>query len=326
MIEVRELCKTYNERKAVDNVSFSVAKGEILGFLGPNGAGKSTTMKILSGFISATSGSASINGYDVKKNPIGAKSSIGYLPENPPVYGTMEVEDYLVFAARLHGLEKSKTKAAVRDAMEKCGIYDVRQRLIGNLSKGYRQRVGLAQALAHNPPVLILDEPTVGLDPKQIIEIRNLIQSLGGSHTVILSTHILPEVQATCNRVVVIDQGKVVAVDTLDGIANRMQANIRLLLNLKNDPNPILQKLQKLEGVLSAAILPSGMKDNREHKIAIECAKGFDVRAEVAEICVQEKLGLLAFTQEKLSLEDAFVKLITKDVGYNDETRELYKN
>src|SRR3989338_7563656 len=204
MIEVKELTKTYSQRTAIDRVSFSVKKGEILGFLGPKGAGKFTTMKILSGFIPSTSGLVTVNGFDVRKNMLEVKSSIGYLPENPPVYSSMPVQDYLEFAARLHRVPKNKVKAAVNLAMEKCNITDVRTRLIGNLSKGYRQRVGLAQAIAHNPPVLILDEPTVGLDPKQIIEIRTLIQSLGGDHTVILSTHILPEVQATCSNILFI--------------------------------------------------------------------------------------------------------------------------
>ena len=178
MIEVKDLTKTYGERTAIKGVTFSVKKGEILGFLGPNGAGKSTTMKILSGFLPATSGSAEVNGFDVRTDSLSAKASLGYLPETPPVYSGMSVEDYLEFAARLHGVSEAKVKAAVSDAMGKCAIADVKSRLIGNLSKGYRQRVGLAQALAHNPPVLILDEPTVGLDPRQIIEIRNLIKSL----------------------------------------------------------------------------------------------------------------------------------------------------
>ncbi len=321
MIEVKELCKIYNDRKAVNGVSFSVKKGEILGFLGPNGAGKSTTMKILSGFISATSGSANINGFDVQTQSLQAKASIGYLPENPPVYTAMEVEDYLKFAAALHGVPKNKVAAAARDAMEKCGIYDVRHRIIGNLSKGYRQRVGLAQAMAHNPPVLILDEPTVGLDPRQIIEIRNLIQSLGGDHTVILSTHILPEVQATCSRVVVIDHGKVVAMDTLDGIAARMQSNVRLHVVLKQSPEKIFSQLKSMSGVTNVQNLQS--PNHEEHHLAIELAKGVDARATVAELCVHEKLGLLALTQERLSLEDAFVKLITQEVGDEDTTRDI---
>lgn len=321
MIEVKDLSKVYNERKAVSGVSFFVNKGEILGFLGPNGAGKSTTMKILSGFISATSGSAKINGYDVQSQSLQAKASIGYLPETPPVYTAMEVEDYIKFAAELHGVEKKKITAAARDAMEKCGIYDVRHRLIGNLSKGYRQRVGLAQALAHNPPVLILDEPTVGLDPRQIIEIRNLIQSLGGDHTVILSTHILPEVQATCSRVVVIDHGKVVAMDTLDGIAARMQSNVRLHVVLKQNPEKIMTKLKALHGVTNVQIAASTAPG--EHHVALEFAKGIDARADVSELCVHERLGLLALTQERLSLEDAFVKLITQEVSSEETTSEI---
>jgi ABC-2 type transport system ATP-binding protein len=320
MIEVKDLTKTYGDRSAIRGISFSVKKGEILGFLGPNGAGKSTTMKILSGFIAATSGSASVNGFDVRTKPREAKASLGYLPETPPVYSSMPVEDYLEFAALLHGLEKFEVKKAVASAMEKCGIADVKNRLIGNLSKGYRQRVGLAQAIAHNPPVLILDEPTVGLDPRQIIEIRNLIQSLGGDHTVILSTHILPEVQATCSRVVVIDRGHVVAEDTLQGIAARMTANLRLTVTVRKDPSSLLGRLQGLKGVVAARPgntagpeYPSAGAE--QFTVQLECAKGADPRAEVSELCVKEGLGLLGLTQEKLSLEDAFVRLITTEGG-----------
>lgn len=317
MIEVKELSKSYNQRLAVDKVTFSVKKGEILGFLGPNGAGKSTTMKVLSGFIPASSGLVSVNGFDVAKNPVEAKASIGYLPENPPVYNGMAVEDYLSFAARLHRVPKHRVKAAVADAMEKCGISEVKSRLIGNLSKGFRQRVGLAQAITHRPPVLILDEPTVGLDPRQIIEIRNLIKSLGGEHTVILSTHILPEVQATCSRVVVIDRGHVVAEDTLSGIANRMQSNVRLTVVLKNDPGRLLARLTSFEGVTSVRLGERG--EGFEFPVYLECGKGVDVRAQVAELFVKEGFGLLSLSQERLSLEDAFVRLITSD----ETTREM---
>jgi len=318
MIEVKELIKTYNQRTAVDKVSFSVKKGEILGFLGPNGAGKSTTMKVLSGFIPATSGTVSVNGFDVAKDPVGAKASIGYLPENPPVYNGMTVEDYLTFAARLHLVPSHRVKAAVADAMEKCALTEVRGRLIGNLSKGYRQRVGLAQAIAHRPPVLILDEPTVGLDPRQIIEIRNLIKSLGGEHTVILSTHILPEVQATCSRVVVIDRGHVVAEDTLAGIANRMQSNVRLTAVVQKNPTGILRRLQSLGGVTSVQAADAADAAAAEFPIYLECGKGVDVRAQVSELCVREGLGLLSLSQERLSLEDAFVRLITSDETTRD--------
>ncbi|MGZ3695888.1 MAG: ABC transporter ATP-binding protein [Bdellovibrionota bacterium] len=317
MIEVRNLTKSYNQRQAIDSISFSVKKGEILGFLGPNGAGKSTTMKILSGFIPATSGTAIVNGLDVSTQAMEAKASIGYLPENPPVYAGMDVENYLIFAARLHRVSKTQVKRAVNDAMEKCAIGDVRNRLIGNLSKGYRQRVGLAQAIVHNPPVLILDEPTVGLDPKQIIEIRNLIRSLGGEHTVILSTHILPEVQATCSRVVVIDRGRVVAEDTLAGIGARMQSNLRLTALLQKDPLAALARLKSIAGVTNVKC--GELNEQGEFMLFVECAKGSDARAAVAELCVAEKLGLLALSQEKLSLEDAFVRLIKSD----EITRDL---
>lgn len=316
MIEVRNLTKAYGARTAIDNVTFSVRKGEILGFLGPNGAGKSTTMKILSGFMPGTSGTATVNGFDVKKNLLEAKASIGYLPENPPVYTGMPVQDYLEFAARLHLVPSNKVRAAVDEAMEKCNITDVRHRLIGNLSKGYRQRVGLAQAIAHKPPVLILDEPTVGLDPRQIIEIRELIQGLGGNHTVILSTHILPEVEATCSRVVVIDRGRIVAEDTLAGIQARMQANLRLVVTLRKDPGFLLPKLKNLNGLLKAE---AGEKNAAgESTLLLECAKGADLRETIAELCVRENLGLLGLSQESLSLEDAFVKLVTSESKGNE--------
>jgi ABC-2 type transport system ATP-binding protein len=309
MIEVRNLTKSYETRKAIQNISFSVQKGEVLGFLGPNGAGKSTTMKILSGFIPATSGSAVVNGFDVATEELKAKGSIGYLPETPPVYMNMEVEDYLRFTALLHGVDKRKVSLAVRDAMDKCGIVDVRSRIIGNLSKGYRQRVGLAQAIAHNPPVLILDEPTVGLDPRQIIDFRNMIKGLGGDHTVILSTHILPEVQATCNRVVVIDHGRVVAEDTLAGIAQKMQSSARLSVVVAKDPGAQLGKIRGVSGVSDCKYERLG----GEHRLVVEAMKGHDVRAAVAEVCVTSGLGLLGLSEEKLSLEDAFVRLITSE-------------
>lgn len=317
MIEVKELSKSYNQRTAINKISFTVKRGEILGLLGPNGAGKSTTMKILSGFMQATSGSASVNGFDVSKDPMGAKGSIGYLPENPPVYASMDVESYLTFAARLHGVEKNRVKLAVSDAMEKCGLSEVKNRIIGNLSKGFRQRVGLAQAIAHNPPVLILDEPTVGLDPRQIIDIRNLIKSFEGNHTVILSTHILPEVQASCSRVVVIDRGHVVAEDTLDGIASRMQASIRITVASRQNPGRIVPKVSAMAGVKS--IRDDQVNEAGEYLLHVECGKGSDVRTDLAELFVQEKLGLLSLAQEKLSLEDAFVRLITKDEVTKDQ-------
>ena len=317
MIEVRELTKRYNDRTAVDRVSFSVQKGEILGFLGPNGAGKSTTMKILSGFMRASSGIAVVNGFDVRKDTLKAKGSIGYLPENPPVYGAMDVEGYLQFAARVHGLEPKDCKRAVFEAMEKCGLVEVKDRLIQNLSKGFRQRVGLAQAITHKPAVLILDEPTVGLDPRQIIDIRNLIKSFAEEHTVILSTHILPEVQATCSRVVVIDHGKLVAEDTLAGISQRMQGSQRITLLLQRVNADTSTKLQRCQGVSS--IVGGERKENGEFSFTVECHKGIDPRAELAELCVKEGLGLVGLSVDHLSLEDAFVRLITSE----ENTREI---
>lgn len=318
MIEVLGITKEYGSHKAVDEVSFSVAQGEIVGFLGPNGAGKSTTMKILSGFLAATSGTAKIAGHDVAKEPLAAKSKIGYLPETPPVYLNMDVESYLLFAARLHGVSAKHAKAAVEEAMLKCGLIEVRRRLIGNLSKGYRQRVGLAQAVAHKPPVLILDEPTVGLDPRQIIEVRNLIQSLGKDHTVILSTHILPEVQATCQRVIVIDRGRIIARDSLEGLASRMQSSSLLHVHVKNNPQLLLPEVQNIPGVLGVSL----HSQSGQFALKIDCQKDVDVRPQVAAFCVRENLDLLYLSQDKLSLEDAFVKLITKDES-NTDTRDL---
>src|SRR3989338_5382149 len=236
MIEVHGLSKSYRERAAISDVSFSVKKGEILGFLGPNGAGKSTTMKILSGLLLADTGTANVGGFNVREQAREAKSVIGYLPETPPVYLQMEVGDYLEFAAALHRVPRQKRRAAVDLALSRCDLGSVRGRIIGHLSKGYRQRGGLAQAIVHSPPVLILDEPTVGLDPKQIIEIRNLVRGFAGSHTVILSTHILSEVKSTCDRVVVIDRGKVVAEDTIEGFTARAAAEDRITAVGKRDP------------------------------------------------------------------------------------------
>ena len=233
MIEVARLSKFYGQRKAIDELSFTVNKGEVLGFLGPNGAGKSTTKKILTCFMPASSGTATVAGFDVFENPIEVKKRVGYLPETPPVYKDMVVQDYLAYKAALHGIRGDESKKAVTTALEKCGLANVRARLIGNLSKGYRQRVGIAQAIVHNPPVLILDEPTVGLDPKQIIEIRELIKSLAGDHTIVLSTHILPEVQATCSRVLILNEGKIVAINTLDAISTQLRKGNVYSVNVK---------------------------------------------------------------------------------------------
>src|SRR5574337_1321916 len=225
MIEVENLTKRYGPTLAVSDVSFQVQKGEILGFLGPNGAGKTTTMRIITGFLSPSEGSVRVAGIDVVESPLDAKRHIGYLPENPPVYTDMTVNEYLAFVGRIKGVPRAELKKRVGEVSEKCSITDVQDRQIGKLSKGYRQRVGLAQALIHNPDVLILDEPTAGLDPKQIIETRELIHGLSGEHTIILSTHILPEVSSTCQRVIIINQGHLEAIDTPENLTARLQGN-----------------------------------------------------------------------------------------------------
>ena len=239
MIEVQDLTKTFGERTAVDHISFAVNKGEILGFLGPNGAGKTTTMRMLTSFMPATSGTARIAGFDVFDNSLEVRRHIGYLPENPPVYPDMTVESYLDFVARIKGVPTEKRAQRVTDALEKTNITDKRDELIKRLSRGYKQRVGLAQALVHDPDVIILDEPTVGLDPKQIIEVRHLIKNLAGNHTIVLSTHILPEVSMTCDRVVIINKGKIAAVDTPQNLTSQLKGGQRIRVEVQASEQPL---------------------------------------------------------------------------------------
>jgi ABC-2 type transport system ATP-binding protein len=310
MIQVNHLTKMYGTRTAVNNLSFEIKKGEIVGFLGPNGAGKSTTMKILTGFMPATSGKASIAGFDVFTDSTHVKRNVGYLPENPPVYLEMQVDDYLAFAARLHQVPSAKVQSAVDHVLQKTALGSVKKRLIGNLSKGFRQRVGLAQALIHNPQVLILDEPTVGLDPKQIIEIRELIKSLAGDHTVILSSHILPEVTATCQRIIVINQGQIVAEDTLDRLTTRLKKGLIYSMMVKN-PNPTgVSAIKKIGGVSNVTIAGP--------KVIIEVSPGTsELRDQIVEAAVREQMGVLEFTAERVSLEEIFLQLTTVESGVN---------
>jgi ABC-2 type transport system ATP-binding protein len=304
MIQVSHLTKMYGPRTAVNDLSFEVQKGEIVGFLGPNGAGKSTTMKILTGFMPATSGKAMIAGFDVFENPVEVKRNVGFLPENPPVYVEMQVDDYLDFSARLHGVPTANTKRAVDTAIEKTGLGDVRKRLIGNLSKGYRQRVGLAQALVHNPQVLILDEPTVGLDPKQIIDIRELIKGLAGDHTVILSSHILPEVTATCQRIIVISKGHIVAEDSIERLTTRMNQGLVYSLNVKNPASGGIEAIRKIQGV--KAVTSAG------GKLTVEIAPGTaEIRDQIVAAAVTQGMGVLEFSAERVSLEEVFLQLTT---------------
>lgn len=304
MIEVRNLSKSYGDRPAITNLNFSVKKGEVVGFLGPNGAGKSTTMKIITGSMAPTSGAVLVDGFDVFEDPIEVKKRIGYLPETPPVYFDMFVEDYLHYVAQLKGVENSKTAAMVKSALEKAQLTDVRGRLIANLSKGFKQRVGLAQALVSDPDVLILDEPTVGLDPKQVAEIRNLILQLRGQHTIILSTHILPEVQASCDKVIIINRGHIIAEDSLDGLARRMSGGVRLGLRVRRGADTLSKALAELKGV--RAVKAQGLH------LEVELDGQEEVVEAVAALAV-EKSGLLEMKSESQSLEDIFLQLTSKD-------------
>jgi ABC-2 type transport system ATP-binding protein len=306
MIEAIHLTKVYDNTPALTDVSFRVEKGEILGFLGPNGAGKTTTMRILTGFLPPTSGTAQVAGFDVLKNSLDVRKRIGYMPENPPVYGDMTVNSFLRFIARIKGVIASREKERVDYAVERCGLETVTHRLISHLSRGYRQRVGLAQALIHDPEVLILDEPTIGLDPTQIIEIRQLIKGLAGQHTVILSSHILPEVEQTCGKVVIINKGKIIAVDTPEKLSLSLRgANIYTLV-VKRHPEEVLEKIKNLSGVINARQESDGV-------LTIETDKEQDLREEIAELVVQQKAGLLELRPVAFTLEDVFVQLTTAE-------------
>ena len=312
MIEVQSITKRYGNLTAIDRVSFSVAKGEVLAFLGPNGAGKTTTMRILTCFMPATEGVARVAGFDCVDQPLEVKRRIGYLPETPPVYQELTVTEYLTFVARLRGLTGREQKTAMDRCIERLALGSVRHRLIGNLSRGYRQRVGLAQALLHDPPVLVLDEPTVGLDPKQIIEIRELIKSLAGSHSVILSTHILPEATAVCQRVVIINGGRIVAEDTPEQLSARLRQSEKISLTLRTPPADCLIRLQAVPGVLQ--VFPGQTPGN----FLVECALGQDLRDEIARVVVSNAWGLLELRTISMTLEDVFLRLTQHEEGVTE--------
>jgi ABC-2 type transport system ATP-binding protein len=312
MIEVDRLTKYYGPVAAIQDVSFSVEKGAIVGFLGPNGAGKTTTMRILSCFMPASSGSARVAGYDVFEQSLEVRRRIGYLPENVPLYGDMTVASYLDFVAEAKGLGRAERRRRVGEVMARCLIEDVQGRLIGRLSKGYRQRVGLAQAILGNPAVLILDEPTAGLDPKQIIETRDLIRGLGGEHTIILSTHILPEVEMTCGRVVIINKGRVVAEDTPKNLTRRLKGSASLRVEVRGDVAAAQEALAAVPGVTAVRPRPEGADGG---VFEVEAEAGRDVRAELAAAVVQRGLGLLGLHQAAMSLEDVFLELTTTDAA-----------
>jgi ABC-2 type transport system ATP-binding protein len=310
VIEVQHLTKHYGRVTAVHDVSFKAERGEILGFLGPNGAGKTTTMRILTGYMPPTDGKALVAGYDVLEQPIEAKRRTGYLPETPPLYPDMTVGDYLMFCARIKGVPRSDRANRVKTTMERTRIADMATRHCAKLSKGYRQRVGLAQALLHNPDVLILDEPTAGLDPKQIIETRRLIKELGGEHTVILSTHILPEVSQTCQRVVIINNGRVVAVDTPENLTARLQGAGTLFIEVDSmgvDAQAALSSVSGVTGVTVSA--RRGSATGYEVATAADC----DVRRELAAAVVGRGWGLLELRPMRMSLEEIFLSLTTEE-------------
>ena len=310
MIEVQHLTKRYGRVTAVDDVTFRVERGEILGFLGPNGAGKTTTMRVLTGYMPATDGRAIVAGFDVFDQPLEAKRRTGYLPETPPLYPEMGVREYLEFVARIKGVPSGDRKRRVDASMEKARVADMATRLCGKLSKGYRQRVGLAQALLHNPDVLILDEPTAGLDPKQIIETRELIKALAGDHTVVLSTHILPEVSQTCQRVVIINRGRVVAVDTPDNLTRRLGGAQTMYVQLDGDAAAALAALVRLPG--AARVAEVDRKDGFVG-LEVESEAGRDLRVDIARAVVGGGWGLLELRPVRVSLEDIFLQLTTEE-------------
>jgi len=301
MIEVSGLTKIYGGLTAIEDVSFTVGKGEILGFLGPNGAGKTTTMRILSGSLGATKGSATLGGFEVHGQPREVKKRLGYMPEFPPLYTGMTVQGYLTFAASIKGVKRAKRRDAVQRVVDMCGLSKSRKRIIGQLSKGYRQRVGLAQALVHEPEILVLDEPTSGLDPAQISDVRTLIKDLGGEHTVILSTHILPEVTMTCDRVVIIDRGHIIAQDSELGLAQRVLAQRCLMVDVARPDEACLQAIQSVEGVQGIEI------EGGAYRLMVGEA---DPREDVARTVVDGGWGLLEQKLESASLEDIYLKLV----------------
>jgi ABC-2 type transport system ATP-binding protein len=314
LIEVQDLSKTFGSVTAVDHVSFTVNKGEILGFLGPNGAGKTTTMRILTGYMPATSGTARVGGFDVFNDSLEVRRRIGYLPENPPLYLDMTVEAYLDFVARIKNVPAEKRAGRVADALKKTNILDKRTELIKRLSRGYKQRVGLAQALVHDPDVIILDEPTVGLDPKQIIEVRHLIKGLAGTHTIILSTHILPEVSMTCDRVVIINKGKIAAVDTPQNLTSQLKGGQKVRVEVQAPEKPLEDLLAQIPGAGRVHLEPA-RTDGRLYA-TVETAQGKDIRSAIAARIAERGWPLYELRGVSLSLEDIFLQLTTDDAAH----------
>ena len=314
MIQADALSRSYGDRWAIRDVSFQARPGEILGFLGPNGAGKTTTMRILTGFLAPTSGRATVAGYDVVQKPLEVKRRLGYLPETVPLYDDLTTREYLRFVARLKGVERRRVDDATDRAMALCAITDVADRLLRNLSRGYRQRVGLAHAIVHDPEVLILDEPTSAMDPRQIVEIRNVIKGLRGSHTIILSTHILPEATAVCDRVIIINDGTVVAVDTYEQLAARLRRSEKTLVRAARPDGGLTGRLEKLPGVVHVT------QGAGRGEVVVEAGLGKDLREAIARTVVEAGVGLLELRPVAMSLEDVFLRLVT-----HEETPEEHR-
>ncbi len=325
MIKVEGLTKRYARNVAVNNISFEVGKGEIVGFLGPNGAGKTTTMRVLTCFLPPTSGTANVAGFDVLENPLEVKKRIGYLPETPPLYPEMEVVEYLTFVGRLKGISSADVGKRVKEVSERCAVADVSKKLIAKLSKGYRQRVGLAQAILHNPEVLILDEPTSGLDPKQIIDTRELISSLAGDHTIILSTHILSEVEHSCSKVMIISQGKLVATDSVSNLTKRLRGAEAVELEIQGrdgvlNAGDVRQRLEQVPGVSRVELKDS--KDN-SCRFEIEALAGSAIRADLARTVVNAGWDLNELRPLGFSLEDIFLQLTTSEKTQESGKKEV---
>ncbi|MGH7410764.1 MAG: ABC transporter ATP-binding protein [Candidatus Methylomirabilis sp.] len=317
MIEAEKLTKYYEKVAAIEDVSFAVQKGEIVGFLGPNGAGKTTTMRILAGFLPPSSGTARVAGYDILTDSLQVRRRIGYLPENVPLYTDMKVAAYLEFVGEVKGLQRRERRRKIAEIMERCRIVEVQRMLIGALSRGYRQRVGIAQALLNDPEVLILDEPTVGLDPKQIIEIRQLIKELSGQSTIILSTHILPEASMVCERVIIINDGHIIAVDTPENLTARLQSSAKLLLTVEGPADRIEAVLTQLPGVLR--VEPRGDASDGSVSFVVESERSRDLRREAARMIIDRGWGLLELRPADMTLEEIFIRLVTEE---EQEARE----
>ncbi|HIK29438.1 MAG: ABC transporter ATP-binding protein [Oscillatoriaceae bacterium SKW80] len=322
MIEVEHLSKIYGATPAIQDVTFSVKKGEILGFLGPNGAGKTTTMRILSGYLPATSGTARIAGHEVHEESMAVRQRIGYLPENPPLYPEMTVEGFLYFVARLKRVPAGERARQVETALKRCNLLEKRDVLIRKLSKGFKQRVGIAQAIVHNPPVIILDEPTIGLDPRQIIEVRNLIKSLAGEHTIILSTHILPEVSMTCNRVAIINRGRIVATDTPEGLMNQLASGSGCELELESRPEEqtaVMEFLRELPGVSSVELIRAVNLPENRFRLRVLFPAGVESAPAIAFALAQRGINLYEMRRTRASLEDVFLQVTTEEKSAESE-------